>query len=101
MENTTLITTLFWDKLTREGRYPVRDFVPDTGLTHVNGSPARKGIAGKWTGDYRPPRAGEYYISGAIPEVYRAPNDLITPYHIARLVRIAVETRYQITESPL
>jgi len=32
---------------------------------------------------YRPPKAGEYYISGAIPEVYKAENDLTTPYLVA------------------
>lgn len=36
-------------------------------------------LASKWS--YRrvarrAPRKGEYYVSGAIPEAYRAPNDL-------------------------
>ncbi len=35
------------------------------------------------TGEFRPPRKGEWYISGAIPAAYRAPNDLSTSYHIA------------------
>lgn len=26
--------------------------------------------------DFRPPKKGEYYLSGAIVEAYRAPNDL-------------------------
>lgn len=39
------------------------------------------------TGDFRRPRKGEWYISGAIPAAYRAPNDLSTPYHIAEAVR--------------
>lgn len=30
------------------------------------------------TGAVRPPRAGEYYLSGAIPEVYRAPAGGLT-----------------------
>lgn len=38
------------------------------------------------TGEFRPPRKNEWYISGAIPEVYQAPNDLSTAFHIARLV---------------
>jgi len=29
---------------------------------------------------YRPPKKGEYYLSGAIVEAYCAPNDLSTPY---------------------
>lgn len=56
------------------------------------------GIAAKWTGEKRPPRKGEFYLSGAIPVAYRAPNDLDTPYLIARLVR--VETRYVVEETP-
>jgi len=36
------------------------------------------------TGEYRPPKKGEYYISGAIPEVYQAPNDLGQSHVIAR-----------------
>jgi len=34
--------------------------------------------------DYRPPLAGEYYLSGAIPQAYKAPNDLSTPYLIVK-----------------
>lgn len=35
------------------------------------------------TGEHRPPRAGEWYISGALPMAYRARNDLSTAYRIA------------------
>ncbi len=38
------------------------------------------------TGEFRPPKKGEYYLSGAIVEAYRAPNDLSTPYWIASFV---------------
>lgn len=37
------------------------------------------------TGECRAPRAGEYYLSGAIPTAYRAPNDLSTAYPIMRM----------------
>lgn len=40
------------------------------------------------TGEYRPPRAGEWYVSGAIPEGYRMPHDGTIPHRIARLCRI-------------
>lgn len=33
---------------------------------------------------YRAPKAGEWYVSGAIPQGYRAPNDLSAEYHIVR-----------------
>ena len=36
------------------------------------------------TGAKRPPKAGEYYLSGAVPEVYRAPGDLSDAFHIMR-----------------
>ena len=39
-----------------------------------------------WTGEKRPPRKGEWYLSGATIHAYHAPNDLSTPYHIAKLV---------------
>jgi hypothetical protein len=37
------------------------------------------------TGVVRPPRKGEWYLSGAIIEAYRAPNDLSTAFQIAKL----------------
>jgi hypothetical protein len=38
------------------------------------------------TGQFRCPRAGEWFLSGALPEAYKAENDLSTAYHILRLV---------------
>ena len=48
------------------------------------------------TGEKRCPKAGEWYVSGAIPEGYRAEKDLSSPCMIARLVVVelcAVITR--------
>jgi hypothetical protein len=39
----------------------------------------------KKTGEFRPPKKGEFYLSGAVPEVYRALEDLESSYHIVRL----------------
>ena len=36
------------------------------------------------SGEFRAPKKGEYYLSGAIPCAYRAPNDLTQVYHILR-----------------
>lgn len=36
------------------------------------------------TGTKRPPKKGERYLSGSIPAAYKAPNDLSTPFLIAR-----------------
>jgi hypothetical protein len=41
----------------------------------------------KASGEFRPPKKGEFYLSGAIIEAYRAPNDLTTEYWIAIPVR--------------
>ena len=37
-----------------------------------------------WTGEKRPPKKGEFYLSGAIPQVYMALGDLGYSYHIMR-----------------
>ncbi len=55
------------------------------------GAPARD-IRAKWTGEKRCPKKGEWYLSGAIVEAYRAPNDLTTPYHIAKLILTETKT---------
>ncbi len=34
----------------------------------------------------RNPRKGEWYVSGAIPAAYRAPNDLTSPYLVVEPV---------------
>lgn len=44
----------------------------------------------------RPPREGEYYLSGAIVEAYRAPPGLTQFFHIAKLVEVEVQKRYAI-----
>lgn len=47
------------------------------------------GLRGALTGEFRIPKKGEWYLSGAIPEAYRAPTDeMRTPYYILRLVRV-------------
>ena len=40
-----------------------------------------------YSGQKRFPKKGEYYLSGAIPEVYRAPNDISTTYHIMKPIQ--------------
>jgi len=47
-----------------------------------------KGVMAVYTGEKRTPRKGEWYLSGSIVEAYRAPNDLGTVFHIARLVKV-------------
>ena len=40
------------------------------------------------TGEFRKPKKGEYFISGAMPTSYIAYNDMSTSYNIAKLVRV-------------
>lgn len=40
----------------------------------------------RWTGEVRAPKAGEWFLSGAIIEAYRAEHDLTTTYPIAQPV---------------
>ncbi len=43
----------------------------------------------RWSGEKRSPKKGEFFLSGAIPEVYRAPNDLAPMvYHIMEPVKL-------------
>lgn len=48
--------------------------------------PANRTTWYRWNGERRPPLKGEMYISGAIPKVYIALNDLPTPHLIAEEV---------------
>jgi hypothetical protein len=58
-----------------------RDFYPAEGYQYSSNEKA------KWTGEFRPPRQGEYFLSGAIIQAYKAHKDMTTPYHIAKIVR--------------
>lgn len=56
-----------------------------------------KYVAAIKTTEFRAPKAGEWYLSGAEPLAYRAPNDLTTPFRIMRLA--VVERRTVVTET--
>ena len=58
-----------------------------------NPPPGVRWVAEK-TGVFRTPKAGEWFLSGAIPEGYRAASDNIkTAYYILRLVQVRREVR--------
>jgi hypothetical protein len=59
------------------------DLDPKYGHKHIAAVPACQ---------FRPPRKGEWYLSGAIPMAYKAPNDLDTSYAILYLARIETVT---------
>lgn len=48
----------------------------------------REDIKARWTGEKRPPRAGEWYLSGAVVEAYRAPCDLTQEFHICLVYKV-------------
>lgn len=89
------------NKLRKDEFYPVRDTIPfeqREALGVKFGAPmASLGVGvgnvhAIWTGEKRPPQKGEWYLSGAVIQAYRAPNALSTPYHIAKLVRTETVT---------
>ncbi len=43
------------------------------------------------TGEFRAPKKGEWFVSGAIPEAYRALRDMEQEYHIAVPVSMKLE----------
>ncbi len=49
---------------------------------------AKDKLMAKAIGEYRNPCKGEYYLSGAIVTAYLAPNDLGSPYWIAKPVKL-------------
>ena len=88
-----MLTSNQSEKLSRQGLYPIA--MVGSGVIHsylyVKGVSAHK-VRARWTGEKRPPRKGEWYLSGAVITAWQAPNDLSTPYHIAELVEVEVET---------
>jgi hypothetical protein len=50
------------------------------------------------TGEKRPAKAGEWFISGAIPEAYRMPNDSTVTQTIAKLITYRLETVVKVVE---
>jgi len=57
---------------------------------------AKPHLRGVLLGETRKPRKGDWYLSGAIPEAYKANADLSSEYPILRLVRVEVVTEERI-----
>jgi len=69
---------------------------PPVVLTSLGISP--RDVHAVRTGEFRKPRKGEWYLSGAIPGAWKAPNDLSYDFHICRLVRTRTRTVTEIVE---
>ena len=71
-----------------QGKYfPLADEPSPADLSSLNVED-RVGVRAVATGEFRPPRKGEWFLSGSYIEAYRAENDLPTAYHIARLALV-------------
>jgi hypothetical protein len=56
----------------------------------------QKDVRFKKSNEFREPKKGEWYLSGAVVEAYRAPNDLSGKYWIAKRVSVRlVPARYE------
>ena len=71
-----------WQALGLEG-YPAYSFTTASDGYYVRAT---------LTGEKRAPAKGEWYLSGARPMAYMAPNDLSTEFMICRLVVIRQKT---------
>jgi hypothetical protein len=70
------------------------DKIPADPLASV-GMPV-KNVHAITTGEFREPKKGEWYLSGAIPAAYRAPNGLTCRFYICELVRTVTRTTTRI-----
>jgi hypothetical protein len=52
----------------------------------------------RMTGEFRPPKAGEWYISGAIPEAYKALMDFTSSFQIAKEVIVTKKVIETVTD---
>lgn len=50
----------------------------------------------RWTGEKRPPRKGEWFLSGATIEAYRATADLSSSYPIAEMVKVTARVVHDV-----
>lgn len=69
----------------------IEDLIKDTKLDSRQS--IIKEYRAKKTGEFRCPKKREWFISGAIPLAYYAPNDLSTAYYIAIIVKVKIETK--------
>lgn len=62
------------------------------GIGHTLGAAcSSRNVMAIKAGEYRAPKAGEWYLSGALVEAWRAPNDLSTNFHIVKLVKVRTQ----------
>jgi hypothetical protein len=67
--------------------YPLSDHPNQTEWKELGSPKDITQIVAIRTGEFRPPKKGEWYLSGAIPEAYRAYSNLGNKFHIVKLVK--------------
>lgn len=68
--------------------YPVIDLPIKYRRNFLNNpTPSPYDVVGITTGEFRPPKKGEFYLSGAIPKVYEAKENFTSSYNICILKR--------------
>ena len=78
------------EQLKRGKLYPLADRVPEEIREQLD--PSRRNflessLRARWNGEFRAPKKGEWYLSGAIIAAYRARADFIDlKYHLAEIV---------------
>lgn len=90
------------DKLSRTATYGIVDWqqlatldikVENYNTGAIQGGRKSGEYKAQWDGNpRRPPKKGEFYLSGSTICAYFAPNDLTTPFHIARIVEVETVT---------
>lgn len=83
------------ETLKRDGLYPCGEFPHGFGVRDLR---EIRDIRATPTGEKRPPKKGEWYLSGSIIEAYQAKSDLSTSYYIAKLVRTRTFTVTEIVK---
>lgn len=79
--------------------YPLGDSHPKAKFGYMrNAGYADPKIMATNSGEFRPVRKGEWYLSGAEARAYKAPNDLGYAYYIAKIVRIDTIIVHRILE---
>jgi hypothetical protein len=82
------------ERLLVRGRiYPIAACFQHRVVARATGTGEPRAI---WTGERRPPRKGEWYLSGAVIGAYRAPGHLRTAYDIAEIVRVRVVSTVEV-----
>lgn len=55
-------------------------------------------LKGTLTGEFRPPKKGEWFLSGAIPTCYKARNDLTNKRKIVKLCKVRKVEGYELVK---